>query len=55
MSDACRGPAERDGKLPLAQIAAATGFADQNHLSRWVKRLHGVSMTQLTSGLSKQR
>ena len=39
----------RDGKLPLAQIAAATGFADQSHLSRWVKRVHGVSMTQLTS------
>ena len=39
----------RDGKLPLAQIAAATGFADQSHLSRWVKRVHGVSMTQLTN------
>jgi AraC-like DNA-binding protein len=39
----------RDGKLPLAQIAAATGFADQSHLSRWVKRVYGVSMTQLTS------
>lgn len=43
----------RDGKLPLAQIAAATGFADQSHLSRWVKRVHGVSMTQLTSRRSK--
>jgi len=43
----------RDGKLPLAQIAAATGFADQSHLSRWVKRVHGVSMTQLTSRWSE--
>src|SRR5262249_45039505 len=32
----------RDGSLPLAQIAVATGFADQSHLSRWVKRVHGV-------------
>jgi len=39
----------RDGKLPLAEIAAATGFADQSHLSRWVKRVHGGSMTQLTT------
>src|SRR5262249_9736670 len=36
------------GKLPLAEIAAVTGFADQSHLSRWVKRVHGGSMTQLT-------
>ena len=39
----------REGKLPLAEIAAATGFADQSHLSRWVKRVHGGSMTQLTT------
>ena len=39
----------RDGRLPLAEIAAATGFADQSHLSRWVKRVHGGSLTQLTS------
>jgi AraC family transcriptional regulator len=45
----------RDGKLPLAQIAVTTGFADQSHLSRWVKRVHGVSMTQLTSRRSKLR
>jgi AraC family transcriptional regulator len=38
----------RDGKLQLAQIAAVTGFADQSHLSRWVKRVHGGSRTQLT-------
>ncbi|MGY8664220.1 AraC family transcriptional regulator [Bradyrhizobium sp. UFLA05-109] len=45
----------REGRLPLAQIAFATGFADQSHLSRWVKREHGVSMTQLTSRRSKLR
>ena len=39
----------RDGELPLAEIAAVTGFADQSHLSRWVKRVHGGSMTELTS------
>jgi AraC family transcriptional regulator len=37
----------RDGRLSLAEIAARTGFADQSHLSRWVRRVHGVSLTQL--------
>ena len=39
----------RDGRLGLAEIAARTGFADQSHLSRWVRRVHGVSLTQLTA------
>ena len=39
----------RDGRLALAEIAARTGFADQSHLSRWVRRLQGVSLTQLTA------
>ncbi len=38
----------RDGRHSLAEIAAATGFADQSHLSRWVRRVHGVSPTELT-------
>jgi AraC family transcriptional regulator len=38
----------RDGRHGLAEIAAATGFADQSHLSRWVRRVHGVSPTDLT-------
>jgi AraC family transcriptional regulator len=38
----------RDGRSGLAEIAALTGFADQSHLSRWVRRVHGVSPTQLT-------
>jgi AraC family transcriptional regulator len=37
----------RSGQGSLAEIAARTGFADQSHLSRWVRRVHGVSLTQL--------
>jgi AraC family transcriptional regulator len=39
----------RDGRHDLADIAAATGFADQSHLSRWVRRVHGVSPSELTA------
>ncbi len=39
----------REGRLGLAEIAANTGFADQSHLSRWVRRVHGASPTQLVS------
>jgi AraC family transcriptional regulator len=37
----------REGRTGLAEVAACTGFADQSHLSRWVKRIHGVSLTRL--------
>jgi AraC family transcriptional regulator len=37
----------RDGGPGLAEIAAQTGFADQSHLSRWVRRVYGVSPSQL--------
>jgi AraC family transcriptional regulator len=37
----------REGRSGLAEIAARTGFSDQAHLSRWVRRVHGVSLTQL--------
>jgi AraC family transcriptional regulator len=37
----------RDGRSSLAEIAASTGFADQSHLSRWVRRVYGVSPTQI--------
>jgi len=37
----------RDGRHGLTQVAAATGFADQSHLSRWVRRVHGVSPTEI--------
>jgi AraC family transcriptional regulator len=39
----------RDGRLGLAEIAARTGFADQSHLSRWVRRVYGVSLTHLAA------
>jgi AraC family transcriptional regulator len=39
----------RDGRPGLAEIASSTGFADQSHLSRWVRRVHGVSPTQLAA------
>ena len=39
----------RGGQSSLAEIAAATGFADQSHLSRWVRRVYGVPLTQLTA------
>jgi AraC family transcriptional regulator len=39
----------REGGSGLAEIAARTGFADQSHLSRWARRVHGVSLTQLTA------
>ena len=39
----------RDGRSGLAEIAVRTGFADQSHLSRWVRRVHGVSLTQLAA------
>jgi AraC family transcriptional regulator len=39
----------REGRSGLAEIAAHTGFADQSHLSRWVRRVHGVSLSRLTA------
>jgi AraC family transcriptional regulator len=39
----------RNGRWGLAEIAACTGFADQSHLSRWVRRVHGVAPTELTA------
>ena len=39
----------REGRSSLAEIAASTGFADQSHLSRWVRRVHGVSPTELAA------
>jgi AraC family transcriptional regulator len=39
----------REGRSGLAEIAARTGFADQSHLSRWFRRVHGVPLTRLTA------
>ena len=32
----------RDSKLPLSEIAVATGFSDQSHLTRHFRRLTGM-------------
>ncbi|WP_207477582.1 AraC family transcriptional regulator [Arenibaculum pallidiluteum] len=40
----------RVGEGPLAQIAAATGFSDQSHLSNWIRRVYGASPMQLAGG-----
>jgi AraC family transcriptional regulator len=37
----------REGDAGFAEIAARTGFADQSHLSRWVRRAFGVTLTQI--------
>jgi AraC family transcriptional regulator len=37
----------RGGGLPLAEIAYRTGFADQSHLSRHIRRLRGLSPKSL--------
>jgi AraC-like DNA-binding protein len=35
------------GGMPAADVAASVGYADQAHLSREVKALAGVSLTQM--------
>jgi AraC family transcriptional regulator len=39
----------RKGALPLAQVAYSVGFADQSHLTRWVRRAYGVTPTAISS------
>jgi len=29
----------RNGQMSMAEIAADTGFSDQSHLSRWIRRV----------------
>ena len=36
------------GGMSLAEVAADTGFSDQSHLSRWIRRVHGVAPSELT-------
>jgi AraC family transcriptional regulator len=33
--------------MSLADVAADTGFADQSHLSRWIRRVYGVAPSEL--------
>jgi AraC family transcriptional regulator len=37
----------RERRTGLARIAADTGFADQSHLSRWVRRVHGIALSEI--------
>jgi AraC family transcriptional regulator len=39
----------REEKGSFADVAARTGFADQSHLSRWVRRVHGVSLSDVAA------
>lgn len=41
-----RAAALLSGPLPIVDIAANTGFADQSHLTRWFKRQRGVTPGQ---------
>ncbi|MGZ2426441.1 helix-turn-helix protein [Rhizobium laguerreae] len=34
-------------KVSLAEISAATGFSDQSHMTKWIKRVYGATPTQL--------
>jgi AraC family transcriptional regulator len=38
----------REGQASLAQIAADTGFSDQSHMSRWIRRAHGVAPSEIS-------
>jgi AraC family transcriptional regulator len=40
----------REGRLSLAQVAAAVGFADQCHFNRHFKRLVGETPGQFLPG-----
>jgi AraC family transcriptional regulator len=37
----------RQGRMGLAHIAACTGFSDHAHMSRWFKRVYGISPSQV--------
>jgi AraC family transcriptional regulator len=37
----------RRGKDSLAEVAAATGFSDQSHLSHWIRRIYGTTPARL--------
>jgi AraC family transcriptional regulator len=39
----------RLGEMTLAEVAAATGFVDQSHLCRWIKRVYGTSPARLAA------
>ncbi|WP_166676353.1 helix-turn-helix transcriptional regulator [Paraburkholderia rhizosphaerae] len=45
----------RESEMSLVEIAAATGFVDQSHLCRWVKRVYGATPTQFAKLLAQPR
>jgi AraC family transcriptional regulator len=38
----------RERRMSLAEIAADTGFSDQSHMSRWIRRVHGIAPSALS-------
>jgi AraC family transcriptional regulator len=38
----------REKRMSLAEIAADTGFSDQSHMSRWIRRVHGIAPSALS-------
>jgi AraC family transcriptional regulator len=45
----------RNGGRSLADIAGATGFVDQSHLSNWIQRVYGTSPARLNRRCQLQR
>lgn len=41
------------GEMSLAEVAVATGFVDQSHLCRWIKRIYGTSPARLATEARK--
>ncbi len=39
----------REGRLTLAEVAVRTGFSDQSHLTRWMRRVHGITPKALAA------
>jgi AraC family transcriptional regulator len=39
----------KHGRSGLADIAAETGFSDQSHLSRWIRRVYGAAPSELVA------
>jgi len=38
----------RERRMSIAEIAADTGFSDQSHMSRWIRRVHGIAPSALS-------
>ena len=38
----------RERRMTLAEVAADTGFSDQSHMSRWIRRVHGIAPSALS-------